>query len=71
MTFARIAMISLLCNKGLINSQSNPGRVDFEHFFDHKIKVDYSSCEHVFYDYNEYENEGDEYGYYVDDSCKR
>ena len=50
MTFARIAMISLLCHKGLIYCQSNPGQVDFKHFFEYKIKVDYASCEHSWYD---------------------
>ena len=60
MTFARIAMISLLCHKGLINCQLNPRTVDFKHFFEYKIKVDYSNCDHEFYEDN-YQSGNEEY----------
>ena len=70
MTFAKIFMISLIFYKGLINCQPNPGRVDFRNgeFFNHKITVDYSSCEHSFYEDEEYDQSEDEgYEYEYDD----
>ena len=65
MTFAKMFMISLICYKGLINCQSKPARVLFKEFFNYDITVDYSTCNHPFYDdeYEEYEGydyEGDE-----------
>ena len=79
MTFARIAMISLLFHKGLINCQLNTREVEFKHFFEYKIKVDYNTCKHSFYeeDYqsdNEDEEYQHEYNYgdeYDNDQCIR
>ena len=84
MTLARIFIISLLCYKGLINCQTNPRRLDFRlqtsEFFNYNIKVDYSSCQHNFYFYDDegdYQSENEEYELeyegdeYNDDVCLR
>ena len=76
MTFVRIFMISLLCYKRLINCQSIYFNQDNQNFFNNKITVDYSTCNHPFYFYKENEGdylyEGDDYADdYADDSCKR
>ena len=63
-------MISLLCYKRLINCQTIYFNQDNQNFFNHKITIDYTTCNHYFYDdVYEYEGEGDDE--YAEEACMR